>query len=67
MSILAFKDFLKEVAANAVGGGGVEGIGYPPKSAKGEPGIHVRKKKKFCMKIGANWKKRPSIKVARSS
>lgn len=49
MSILAFKDFLKEVAANAVGGGGVEGIGYPPKSAKGEPGIHVRKKKKTPM------------------
>ncbi len=32
-----------EMAANSVGGGGIDGIGVGP---KGEPGVRVKKKKK---------------------
>ena len=44
--ILNFRDFMmdEEVAANAVGGGGVDGIGVGP---KGEPGVNTLAKWPF--------------------
>ena len=33
----------EDAAANSVGGGGIDGIGV---GAKGEPGVHMKKKKK---------------------
>ena len=41
MDLKTFK--MWEMAANAVGGGGIDGIGVGP---KGEPGVRVKKKKK---------------------
>ena len=42
MDIKTFKQW-EDAAANAAGGGGVDGIGV---GAKGEPGVHMKKKKK---------------------
>lgn len=36
----------EDAAANSVGGGGIAGIGYPPGSKFGEPGIDLRKLRK---------------------
>ena len=41
MDLKTFK--MWEMAANSVGGGGIDGIGVGP---KGEPGVRVKKKKK---------------------
>jgi hypothetical protein len=41
-----FTQFQEDAPVNAVGGGGVAGIGFPEKSAKGEPGVDLRKRKK---------------------
>ena len=40
--ILTFKMW-EDAAANSVGAGGIDGIGI---GAKGEPGVHMKKKKK---------------------
>jgi hypothetical protein len=42
MDLKTFKQW-EDAAANAAGGGGVDGIGV---GAKGEPGVHMKKKKK---------------------
>ena len=42
MDILTFKMW-EDAAANSAGGGGIDGIGV---GAKGEPGVHMKKKKK---------------------
>ena len=42
MDILTYKMW-EDAAANSVGGGGIDGIGV---GAKGEPGVHMKKKKK---------------------
>ena len=42
MDILTFKMW-EDAAANSAGGGGIDGIGV---GDKGEPGVHMKKKKK---------------------
>ena len=45
-----FKKFKEDVAAagpaNVTGGGAVAGMGQPVGSKSGEPGVHLKKKKK---------------------
>ena len=43
MDILTFKMW-EDAAANSAGGGGIDGIGV---GAKGEPGVRMKKKKKY--------------------
>jgi hypothetical protein len=44
-NLISFRDYYtEEVAANAVGGGGIDGIGIGP---KGEPGVHTLAKWPF--------------------
>ena len=46
MNIITFKMW-EDAAANSAGGGGIDGIGV---GAKGEPGVHMKKKKKKELK-----------------
>jgi len=43
MDLKTFKQMWEDAAANSVGAGGIDGIGV---GAKGEPGVHLKKKKK---------------------
>ena len=52
MNILTFKMW-EDAAANSAGGGGVDGIGV---GAKGEPGVHLKKKKKLLKKMNIRMK-----------
>ena len=65
--ILTFKMW-EDAAANSVGAGGIDGIGI---GAKGEPGVHMKKKKKkkqtekarltHNTKPGGDWEKRAKL------
>ena len=58
MDILTFKMW-EDAAANSAGGGGIDGIGV---GAKGEPGVHMKKKKKekeVLKKMGIKDSKEP--------
>ena len=71
MDIKTFKQW-EDAAANSAGGGGVDGIGV---GAKGEPGVHMKKKKKnkkealkketsrlsHNTKPGGDWEKRSKL------
>lgn len=48
-----------EMAANSVGGGGIDGIGVGP---KGEPGVRLKKKKKKDNEILMKMQKRMDVK-----
>jgi len=66
MDILTYKMW-EDAAANSVGGGGIDGIGV---GAKGEPGVHMKKKKKqekeVLKKMGIKEKEKPGDWEARA-
>ena len=57
MNLKTFK--MWEMAANSVGGGGIDGIGVGP---KGEPGVRLKKKKKKDNEILMKMQKRMDVK-----
>tara|TARA_B100000963_G_scaffold360890_1_gene393637 strand:+ start:3073 stop:3246 length:174 start_codon:yes stop_codon:yes gene_type:complete len=57
MNLKTFK--MWEMAANSVGGGGIDGIGVGP---KGEPGVRLKKKKKKDNEILIKMQKRMDVK-----
>ena len=57
MNLKTFK--MWEMAANSVGGGGIDGIGVGP---KGEPGVRIKKKKKKDNEILMKMQKRMDVK-----
>jgi hypothetical protein len=59
MSIITFKMW-EDAAANSAGGGGIDGIGV---GAKGEPGVHKKRKKEkekeLLLKMGIKKEDKP--------
>ena len=66
MSIITFKMW-EDAAANSAGGGGIDGIGV---GAKGEPGVHKKRKKEkekeLLLKMGIKKEDKPGDWESRS-
>lgn len=46
---------------NTTGGGQVAGVGQPPGSKSGEPGVHLPRKKKSPIMMGMGSRKPPKV------